>query len=85
MKEKRMIRLINDERTLLVVKKALACGSGANDGGCSSSENDMAVCNLYAYDKNCFVDMAACSSGAYDVCAGLYDTSGCSGAGQYDE
>ena len=85
MKEKRMIRLINDERTLLVVKKALACDSTSNDGGCSSVENDLAVCSLYAYDKACYIDMAACYSGADDVCAGLYDTTGCSGAGLYDE
>ena len=77
-----MIRLINDERTLLVVKKALACGSGANDGGCV--EEDAAQCQMYAYDKDCYVDMSACYGGADDVCAGLYDTSACNGAGQYD-
>ena len=80
-----MIRLINDERTLLVVKKALACDSTSYDGGCSSSENDLAECKMYAYDKECYVDMSACYGGADDVCSGMYDTSACNGAGQYDE
>ena len=77
-----MIRLINDERTLLVVKKALACGSGANDGGCD--QRDGAECQMYAFDKNCYIDGGACFDGAQDYCSGEYDSSSCSGAGVYD-
>lgn len=34
MKEMRMIRLINDERTLLSVKKVSACDATSYDGDC---------------------------------------------------
>ena len=74
MKEKRMLRLINDERTLLVVKKALACGSGAIDEGCI--ENDAAECQASARDKMCYIDLSACyGSNTVDFCTGMYDTS----------
>ena len=66
MKEKRVIRLINDERTLLVVKKALACGSGAIDEGCI--EVDAAQCVESAHDKLCYIDLKACyGSNTVDV------------------
>ena len=74
MKEKRVIRLINDERTLLVVKKALACESGTTDEGCI--ENDAAQCQASAYDKMCYIDLSACyGSNTVDFCTGIYDTS----------
>ena len=78
-----MLRLVNDERTLLVVKKELACESTSYDGGCI--ERDNAQCDTYAYDKTCYIDLSACYGGADDVCSGMYDTSACSGAGEYDK
>ena len=83
MKEKRVIRLINDERTLLVVKKALACGVLATDDGCI--EQDAAQCQESAHDKTCYIDLSACyGSNTVDTCSGMYDTSACSADGQYD-
>ena len=84
MKEKRVIRLINDERTLLVVKKALACESDTEYSNCI--EDDAAQCQASAYDKTCYIDLSACyGSNTVDTCSGMYDTSACNGAGQYDE
>ena len=82
MKEKRMLRLINDERTLRSVKKASACDPNAYDGGCG--EVDAAVCQNYAHDEYCDKDYMACRFGADDVCGGEADVSGCSGFGAYD-
>ena len=77
-----MLRLINDERTLRSVKKASACDPNAHDGGCEVL--DAAVCQGYAYDEYCYKDYEACRKGAHDVCGGVEDVSGCSGAGEYD-
>lgn len=77
MKEKRMIRLINDERTLRSVKKVSACDLTSYDGGCG--EVDAAVCRNYARDEYCDKDYASCVDGARDICDGAEDVFGCGG------
>ena len=66
MKEMRMIRLINDERTLLSVKKVSACDGLSYDSGCPIK--DLAECIRGATDY-CSegVDFTGCSGfGAID-------------------
>ena len=71
-----MLVLINDERTLRSVRKAAACDTGANDGGCAE---DYAKCSNYAADAYCVIDLAACSGpGLGDYCHYETDSVGCS-------
>lgn len=80
MKEKRMLQLINDERTLRSVRKAAACSEGANDGGCL--KQDLASCKRYAADAYCVVDLGACTGiETQDYCQSETDYKGC-GVGQ---
>lgn len=63
----RMIRLINDERTLLSVKKVSACDSLSYDAGCL--KKDLAECSRGAKDY-CYgeVDTTGCSGpGEWDA------------------
>lgn len=82
---KKTLKLINDERTLLSVRNALACDSTSFDGGCVKGK-DNAFCTIYAADGYCSVmDLAACSQGADDYClTGTADTVGCYGPGSID-
>ena len=76
MKEKRMLQLINDERTLRSVRKAAACSEGANDGGCL--KQDLASCDNYAADAYCVIDLGACTgNGTQDYCRSETDYKGC--------
>lgn len=81
-KRKHEILLINDERKLLSVKKAVACDGTAYDGGCEYQ--DLAHCANYAYDKKCSYDLAACTNGADDYCGGEWDTRPCATPGELD-
>ena len=85
MKAKKIIKLINDERTLLSVRNAVGCDATSFDGGCYKS-NDHAACAVYAADHYCTTDIGACIQGAHDYCmAGAIDTEGCYGAGVVDQ
>lgn len=76
MKGKRTLLLINDERTLRSVKKAVACYTGATDGDCGE---DYAKCSNYAADAYCGIDYAACSGpGLLDYCQ--YETDSVGGS-----
>ena len=76
MKEKRMLQLINDERTLRSVRKAAACSEGANDGGCL--KQDLASCANYAADAYCVIDLGACTGNeTRDYCQSETDYRGC--------
>ena len=81
MEKKRLIRLVNDERSLLSIRKAPACDGTAVDGGCKYYD---IPCTFYAYDEPCDIDMKGCSFGADDYCYGEKDTRDCSGAGEHD-
>ena len=81
--KKKLISLINNERTNIAIHSAKAsdlCPSGARDI-CYTNE-DHAQCTTYAYDV-CGKDYAACYDGADDVCSNI-DTTVCSGAGAED-
>lgn len=75
MKGKRTLLLINDERTLRSVKKAVACYTGATDGGCAE---DYAKCSNAAVDIYCGTDLGSCHGlGMFDYCLNEKDTDGC--------
>ena len=82
MKQKRIIQLINDERTLLSVSKVQACDSTARDDGCD--KGDYAHCATHAWDTLCPIDQAACIDGAHDYCDGEKDLFACSGSSAID-
>lgn len=76
MKGKRTLLLINDERTLRSVKKAVACYTGAADGGCSMKDDD--VCSNHAADAHCVIDLKGChGDGLIDFCLAETDADGC--------
>ena len=74
--KKKLISLINNERTNVAINSAKAsdvCTVGATDF-CSTNE-DYAHCTTYAYDY-CGKDYYACSNNMIDVCYNI-DTSTC--------
>ena len=79
---KKVLKLINDERTLLSVRKAIGCTGGATDEGCYPS--DYAECTDGATDYACTNDLAACSDGAEDLPCLQKDETACSGTGEFD-
>ena len=81
--KKKLISLINNERTNIAIHSAKASGNctvGAEDT-CYTDENH-AQCTTYAYDV-CGKDYAACYDGADDVCY-YTDTTVCFGPGAED-
>jgi hypothetical protein len=81
--KKKLISLINNERTNIVIHSAKAtvdCTAGAND--ICYTNQDHAHCTTYAYDY-CGKDYAACYDGADDVCYNT-DTTVCFGPGAED-
>ena len=81
--KKKLISLINNERTNIAIHSAKAsdsCTDGATD--IYYSDENHAHCTTYAYDV-CGKDYAACYAGADDVCS-YTDTTVCSGAGAED-
>lgn len=76
--KKRMIKLINDERTRASLTAQKGCGTISTDR-CYSE--DLATCTTYAYDQ-CDKDYAACIKGARDICT--TDHAGCVGNGVID-
>ena len=81
--KKKLISLINNERTNIAINSAKAqdhCTVGAEDT-CYTNENH-AHCTTYAYDY-CGKDYAACYDGADDVCYNI-DTTVCYGPGAED-
>lgn len=74
--KKKLISLINNERTNIAINSAKAsddCTVGATDF-CSTNE-DYAHCTTYAYDY-CGKDYAACYDGVDDICYNI-DTTFC--------
>ena len=81
--KKKLITLINNERTNIAINSAKAqdlCTVGAEDA-CYTNV-DHAHCTTYAYDY-CGKDYAACYDGADDVCYNT-DTTVCFGPGAED-
>lgn len=86
---KKLINLINNERTLLSIKSQKAAAP-ENNAYCKDDSVDIctyidnAACSTYATDK-CSKDYAACMEGAWDICTAVYrDTDLCIGAGVSD-
>lgn len=75
---KKMITLINNERTDRKITAPKACDATSVD---VCLVDDRAGCQIYAYDY-CNKDYAACSNRADDVCG--YDFYSCSGIGEDD-
>lgn len=82
---KKIIKLINNERTNLTIasKKAdVACDNTSID---YCGYVDRGGCAVYAYDKCDSYDLAACFEGAHDHCETKnYDTEACYGVGTVD-
>ena len=81
--KKKLISLINNERTNVAINSAKAsdvCTVGATDF--SYTDENYAHCTTYAYDV-CGKDYAACSKKAEDICYNI-DTTACSGPGVVD-
>ena len=81
--KKKLISLINNERTNIAINSAKAsglCTEGAYDH--SYTDENHALCTTYAYDV-CGKDYAACFDGADDVCYNI-DTTVCYGPGAED-
>jgi hypothetical protein len=81
--KKKLISLINNERTNIAIHSAKAsdyCTDGAYDH--SYTDENHAHCTTYAYDV-CGKDYAACYAGADDVCS-YTDTTVCYGPGAED-
>ena len=81
--KKKLISLINNERTTIAIHSAKAsgeCTAGATD--ICYTNADHAHCTTYAYDY-CGKDYAACYDGADDVCYNT-DTTVCFGPGAED-
>ena len=77
---KKVIKLVNNERTNSKLASQKACGAGSVDS-CPVSY-DYADCTTYAYDVCTKEDHAGCYNGADDVCT--IDNYACSGAGAED-
>ena len=86
---KKLIKLINDERTNLSIKsqKAVELDDNAHckeDSFDFCAYIDNAACSTYATDK-CNKDYAGCIEGAWDVCTAVAkDVDLCIGAGVED-
>ena len=75
MKEMRMIRLINDERTLLSVKKVSACDATSYDGGCEIYDLG---------DSPCPKDIICVCRPSLDYCSVGADIGDCFGPNEID-
>ena len=77
MKNKKVIRLVNDERKNTSLHSSKGCSVGVTDNLCSSVDvchtMDAATCQLYSSDICYGKDLAACYSQAYDRCGGWSD------------
>lgn len=87
---KKLINLINNERTLLFIKSQKAATTDNDNAYCKDDSVDYCVyidnaaCSTYATDK-CNKDYAGCMEGAWDICTAVYrDTDLCIGAGVSD-
>ena len=76
---KKIIKLINNEKTETKIKSTKAYSAGSID---VCTEIDLAACYNLAYDK-CEKDYAACINEAYDYCTES-DHAGCYEEGAYD-
>ena len=80
MSVKKIIKLVNNERTNSKLTSLKACGADATSiDTCVSLDN--ADCTNYALDR-CTKDYAGCYNGADDTC--YQDTDACGGPGAED-
>lgn len=87
---KKIIKLINGERTNLSIKSQKAVDPDNDRAECKADSVDICVyidnaaCSTYANDE-CNKDYAGCMEGAWDICTAVYrDTDLCIGAGVSD-
>ena len=87
---KKIIKLINGERTNLSIKSQKAVDPDNDRAKCKADSFDICVyidnaaCSTYANDE-CNKDYAGCMEGAWDICTAVYrDTDLCIGAGVSD-
>ena len=80
MAAKKILKLVNNERTNSKLASQKACEAGSVDT-CPVSY-DYADCATYAYDECIKEDHAGCYDGADDICGN--DIDACSGAGVDD-
>lgn len=80
---KRIIKLINNERTNAKLLSKKACTANINDY-CVITNHDRYHCDQYSTDI-CNKDQAACTNGAIDNCLSFFfDTTKCDGKGAED-
>ncbi len=88
MKDKKIIRLVNDERKNISIRSRKGCSIGVTDTACSSKDIcytiDAASCQLYSTDVCVGKDLAACYSQAHDYCGGITDDTVACMYGAYD-
>ncbi len=78
MRVKRIVKLINNERTNTKLEMPKACDSTSYDV-CKVDEHDYAQCIVNSYDY-CNKDHAACFNNGYDYCDTFRDTDLCTGS-----
>lgn len=97
MKNKKIIKLINNERMNRKVSVRKACDATSTDicteydcGVCTVSSTDICLkdiggtCVENAHDYCPTRDYAGCANGAYDYCNAVSDVYACIGPGQID-
>lgn len=77
MKVKKMIKLINNERTNSKIVSSKACDETSTDI-CHRDGYDFAQCSVYSYDE-CYKDYSACYNHAADVCEFIDNNAPCNG------
>lgn len=68
MANKRIIKLINNERTNRLLSATKACDASSTDV-CAIESYDLAHCTLSSYDL-CVKDYAGCTKNSIDYCGG---------------
>lgn len=72
--KKKIIKLINNERTNKKIISAKGCDTTSFDE-CATQNYDNAHCTIYSYDQCVKGDYAACTNSSIDYCS--YDHAGC--------
>ena len=68
MATKRIIKLINNERTNRTISAAKACDASSEDV-CAMKNYDLAQCTISSFDL-CVKDYAGCTNNSIDYCGG---------------
>lgn len=82
MNVRRVIKLINNERTNVKHVMTKACDATSYDV-CTEKNYDNAHCTVNSYDA-CSKDYAACFNNGYDYCTTFRDTDLCSNSRDFD-